>query len=65
MGGARRSAAVAGVGALLLTVGAPEGRAQPPVEISGELEASVVSRNLPSDDGHELRTEVLAYVLAP
>ena len=64
MGGARRSAAVAGVGALLLTVGAPEGRAQPPVEISGELEASVVSRNLPSDDGHELRTEVLAYTHA-
>ncbi len=49
------------VGALLLACCAGDAHAQPPVEIYGELEASVTSRHLTSDDKHEIISQVLAH----
>lgn len=60
----RGCAGVAGIGALLLNGIAPDARAQPPVDISGELEFSVISRQLPSDDHHEVASQVLAFTHA-
>jgi len=55
----RRGCAAGFVGALLLTCRALEAHAQPPVEVTGELEASVTSRKLPSDDKHEIISQVI------
>lgn len=57
----RRRAGGGFVGALLLMYCAFDARAQPPVEVSGELEASVTSRQLTSDDKHEIISQVLAH----
>lgn len=48
-------------GALLITCPALDVRAQTLMEVSGELETSVLSRRLLSDDKHEVHAQALAH----
>lgn len=61
MRSAKESAAAACIGALVLGSFASDAQAQTPIELSGELEASVVSRQLPSDDEYEFRSQMLGH----
>lgn len=61
MGGAKGSATAAFIGAILLVCFASNAFAGPPIEYSGAIETSVASRQLPSDDSHEIISQVLAY----
>ena len=61
MVGARGSAGLACIGALVLACCAFDALAQSPVEFSGALQSSVTSRQLPSDDRDEILSQSLAY----